>query len=488
MNNPQAYCDFQLCSHPKCWQSFRTAEINFNKHNYMAINGGLKSLPNKKKPLVPSTVEQINKPVLDLLPSYNIQNITMPYINKKCTCLTSKCFKYEKFKDEMLINYTRLVNTPESGLGNHVVKFDSLNKVNLILPQTTNNQDKKKMLWKPSEYTKVKAKESLVNQQRAKLKTQKLSIENFATRSFNLRGSMLVKQSIGRLTSTATSASSETFKSKDMQQVMQDIANLSDSERIKLFKEVVNEKMISLEDANFVLKNLGNEEISLNPITEGNKLAVDTKVNFKSSIQDVVNLVNSYVTLYNNSKNFVVSNSTLISNEKKNQSSSNNSQKISKDFGSTNLMETNEISDQGLEQSDFFITSCYKLDSDTVASQTEKDNSRYLNTKRQLQFKKRTAFSKSSELKNSITSMNGLKDRLSVISLQIDKNSCTKFKTSSISSLSTTTNRDGKVYSDNLKVSQRFIREPDRRKSVTFLLTSAVELKERKVEKCPKNN
>ena len=32
-----------------------------------------------------------------------------------------------------------------------------------------------------------------------------------------------------RLTSTATSASSETFKSKDMQQVMQDIANLSDS-------------------------------------------------------------------------------------------------------------------------------------------------------------------------------------------------------------------------------------------------------------------
>lgn len=101
---------------------------------------------------------------------------------------------------------------------------------------------------------------------------------------------------------------------------------------------------------------------------------------------------------------------------------------------------------------------------------------------------KRTAFSKSSELKNSITSMNGLKDRLSVISLQIDKNSCTKFKTSSISSLSTTTNRDGKVYSDNLKVSQRFIREPDRRKSVTFLLTSAVELKERKVEKCPKNN
>ena len=68
----------------------------------------------------------------------------------------------------------------------------------------------------------------------------------------------------------------------------------------------------------------------MNPITEGNKLAVDTKVNFKSSIQDVVNLVNSYVTLYNNSKNFVVSNSTLISNEKKNQSSSNNSQKISK--------------------------------------------------------------------------------------------------------------------------------------------------------------
>jgi len=497
MNNPQAYCDFQLCTHPKCWQSFRTAEINFNKLSYLAKNEGLKSLPNERKQLTNSIVEHVNKPVLDLLPSYNIQNIEVP------ANLTPNCIKYEKFKDEAIINFTRLVNSPVSCVKGHVVKFNLPNIIDINLPLKTNNQDTKKMVWKPSKCTKIKVEETL--EKKPRLYSQTLSIEKFATKSFNLRGSMLVQESIkgvntaftkNSLPSLTNEESSETFESSDVEQVMRDLFNMSKSERIKFLKETVNEEIISLEDAIFFLNALRNKEVSMTKVTESKGVTVGTslksKSSVKSSIKSFINSIKSLNSFRKHSNKSFLSNSTLLSDVTKKAPRTKISQKNIQYVGSSELMISGENGD--LQQSDFSNTTCCQLESDSVALQSERDKNvegkdkvvaeenKSLSRKRQLAIKKGKTFSSSYELKNTTRSF----ERLSVTSLQIDEKFSKKLKTRNVPLLSKS-KRDEKKIPNTSKISYRPTREPKRRNTDSFLITSSsLDLKERKIENISK--
>jgi len=234
----------------------------------------------------------------------------------------------------------------------HVVKFNHINKVDISLP-LTNNQDTKIMVWRPSNCTNVNIKETQENRQRL------LSAVNFAPKNINLR----------RINST-NQESSETFESDDVQQVIRELINMSESERIKILQEAINEEMITLEDAIFVLKTIEINDMSTSQVIVSNEETFGTSVKSKnltiSSIKSFINSIKSQHSFCKHSNKLVSSNCSLMSDVTKLTPRTEISQKNMQIKCSPESMTNGDLP---LLESKFSNKSCYKLESNAVSFQ-----------------------------------------------------------------------------------------------------------------------